>query len=404
MRVSLLNQPNGPDRLGNVLIRLMDELPQWTSFAAAVAFVKSSGVRHLTPSLRSLVERHTNIRLIVGIDHRGSSQEGLQSLMQAVSPTGSVWVFHNANPSTYHPKVFLFEKQGRAALVVGSGNLSEGGLFSNYEVGLLVELATTQPEEAALLHQVNDMLNALLADGRVVQRLDEALLERLVTLRMIVAEGAAQDDDEERQRREAPVASPDSPFHRVAVRPAPRVAQEATDRSRRQPFEPQAAPVPQGERHPVEPAERRNDALVAEVPAGGSRWNQVNFDIGTFEGYFGATVGVSQTFTFRHVNAGGTLANPEMRPTVSVRSRNFRFELGAAAGLEYPANGRPVVVFLRRGPREFLYRLVMPGHRDHPPLDRFLREHWTGREDRMRRIVVSSDVLRQAWPAAPFAR
>lgn len=242
MRVSVLNQPGGQDRLGDALIRLLNEQPHWVSLTAAVAFVKQSGARHLAAPLQGIVTQGTNVRLIVGVDHRGSSREGLQTLLQSVIPTGQVWVFHNENPSTYHPKVFLFEKPDRATLIVGSGNLSEGGLFTNYEVGLLVDLDMGQLVDSTLVEQVKQNLELLLADNRVASRLDDALLQQLADLRMIVTESEARDDDEESNRQEAPVPQRNSPFRRVAVRQAPNV-QGA--QPQRQPTGPLASPLPQ---------------------------------------------------------------------------------------------------------------------------------------------------------------
>ena len=67
----------------------------------------------------------------MGIDHGGSSAEGLRDLLDAVSPSGRVIVFHNRLPFTFHPKVHLFQSPAAADFTIGSGNLTEGGLFTN---------------------------------------------------------------------------------------------------------------------------------------------------------------------------------------------------------------------------------------------------------------------------------
>jgi HKD family nuclease len=270
--------------LGDALIRLLEEQPHWANLTVAVAFVKFSGVKHLIRPLRALVAHATIIRFIVGVDHRGSSREGLQSLLEAVTPTGDVWVFHNENPSTYHPKVFLFEKLGRAALVLGSGNLSEGGLYTNYEMGLLIDLDTEQPQDAALLEQIRQNLDALLADQRVAVHLDNALLEQLATLRMIVTEGEARDDEEERERRGPPAPPKGTPFRRVVVQRAPRANGQPLRRPRRQQARPAVAPVPQRaliwQKQNLQRADAQLPSGRATNPTGNLRLSRANWRVG----------------------------------------------------------------------------------------------------------------------------
>ena len=90
----------------------------------------------------------------------------------------------------------------------------------------------------------------------------------------------------------------------------------------------------EGEREIVEvvPA---NPVLVAEIP-GGDRWKQANFDQHTFETFFEAKLGTRRWVCFQHVNAAGIEVLEPLRPSIIVPSVNFRFELGAGAGLPYP--------------------------------------------------------------------
>jgi len=73
------------------------------------------------------------VNITIGIDAGGTSVEGLVNLMDALENRGNIWIFRNANSSTFHPKIYLFRNEELADLVIGSGNLTEGGLFTNYE-------------------------------------------------------------------------------------------------------------------------------------------------------------------------------------------------------------------------------------------------------------------------------
>ncbi len=92
------------------------------------------------------------------------------------------------------------------------------------------------------------------------------------------------------------------------------------------------------------------------------------------------------------------------RPPVAVKSQNYRFELAAASGREYPDAGRPIAVFVRMVGRTFFYRLLMPEDADYELVDAILTR-WAGpeqRADRMRRERRTVGELRREWPNAPF--
>lgn len=102
-------------------------------FRAAIAFVKLSGVRHLGTALAEF-SRRAAVKISAGIDHGGTSMEGLRALLNALDGRGEIWVYHNETNSTFHPKVYFFKGENKADLLIGSGNLTEGGLFTNYDV------------------------------------------------------------------------------------------------------------------------------------------------------------------------------------------------------------------------------------------------------------------------------
>ena len=143
----------------------------------------------------------------------------------------------------------------------------------------------------------------------------------------------------------------------------------------------------------------QNNSLVlfAEIPRSGNRWNQANFDVTTFESFFGATAGDnSQRILLRNVESARILGDIEVRPSVSVRSQNYRFELEAAAGLLYPTTGRPIGVFIRLSTRMFIYKIFMPDMGiKYEEIADWMNTNWSGRSDRMKRIVVEAHEVSQ---------
>ena len=130
----------GQDRLFEFLKKHLADR-QWIEFRAAVAFVKRSGTQRICDDLRHFSKR-AKVKLTVGTALNTSS-EGLSDLLQYTRP-GQVFVYGAAN-CTFHPKVYLFKSDHQADVIVGSGNLTGGGIFDNFEAFLSVSLDLNSP-------------------------------------------------------------------------------------------------------------------------------------------------------------------------------------------------------------------------------------------------------------------
>ena len=156
-RWEFIGQPNAGD-LGT---RLTDALADshWTRLDAAVAFVKMSGVVHLAPWLYDFANRG-QVRITAGIDQQGTSLEGLQNLWLVLGGSASeLFVLKNpgGSPSpTFHPKLWLFRSETDALLLCGSGNLTGGGLFTNYEAGVALSMALDDPALGVMVNVLDE--------------------------------------------------------------------------------------------------------------------------------------------------------------------------------------------------------------------------------------------------------
>ena len=218
----LLSQPHG-DRLGDLLIRRLQD-PQWTTFQSAVAFVKRSGVIHIADSLQAFAQRG-HVRMVVGVSMGGTSVEGLESLLECLDGRGEVWVFHNENGPTFHPKMYVFSNDRNAEVIIGSGNLTQGGLFDNYEASVALALNLADPDDRALLASVEAVLDAYTdhVPGMAVA-LSHETLERLRTAGYVVPEAQMRRPTRrpETAIQEYGVPTPgDQLFRHVAVPPPP---------------------------------------------------------------------------------------------------------------------------------------------------------------------------------------
>lgn len=228
--MKIISQPADQNRLGDFLNRNL--AAPWTSFRAAVAFAKRSGVQHIEQSLTEFSARG-DVQIIIGIDHRGTSFEGLQDLLAAVLPAGRVVVFHNPGSLTFHPKLFLFKSDIAAELLIGSGNLTAGGLYNNYEVGASYSLDLGQADDAEVLGSVEHLLDMWSdEESGTVSVLDTDLLDRLLVQGLTLGEEAIEWAAQARDGDGHGFVADDNPLPFVARREpgAPRRPRAARDR------------------------------------------------------------------------------------------------------------------------------------------------------------------------------
>src|SRR5580658_2106814 len=123
MNVRHLAQPD--HYFGRILLSLLQQNPAPRQVILVSAFTGLQTVMRFKHVLLGLAETGALARIVVGVDMGGTSREVLQELAswQGVE----VFVYRNRRPGhTFHPKLTLVEWKTKAALFVGSNNLTEG--------------------------------------------------------------------------------------------------------------------------------------------------------------------------------------------------------------------------------------------------------------------------------------
>ena|GEM_PF-5815748 len=129
----------GANALGEILKRklLLREKRSrarfFDNFYVVAAYVRSSGVRSISPALGLFRKRRGKVFAAVGVDNGNTSVEGLKLLNRNVDV---LYIFNDDDPfQSFHPKLYVLEKTGKVAfVVVGSSNLTGGGMYTNYEL------------------------------------------------------------------------------------------------------------------------------------------------------------------------------------------------------------------------------------------------------------------------------
>lgn len=177
MQSELLFQPFADDEALVERIRTLltnDEIEQVTII---VAWVRPSGLRLINAELTTFRARGGRAEIIVGIDEGGASVEGLQMAMDVFD---SVEVLYDPTGGIFHPKIYVARGPAAAFLIVGSNNLTRGGLHFNYEAAHVTTLDLGLAPDAASLGAINDYVARLRADATCLCLTPE-LLAQLVS-------------------------------------------------------------------------------------------------------------------------------------------------------------------------------------------------------------------------------
>ena len=186
--MTLLSQPfNG--QLGNRIIEMLDS-GRYQTFNMIVAFAKNSGVLRLQEAITNFRKNGGEVHAYVGVDLGGTSYEALTNLMHC---TDSLYVVHSAFGQTFHPKIYNFVSKEDVVIIVGSHNLTAGGLWTNFESSLAIRSELSGEIGGGTQSQMEELLNTLRSLGdSVIQLETQSQIESLLEFGYVQKEIAQQ--------------------------------------------------------------------------------------------------------------------------------------------------------------------------------------------------------------------
>jgi len=187
MNIRYIAQPD--EQLGRIVVGLLEREPNAQRVVLISAFVGLQTALRFRDVLCELRDGGASIRVVLGIDLWGTSQEVLREVLSW--GVDSVVVKHGVPGHTFHPKIYLFEWADHAAIIIGSNNITEGGFFRNYEGCVLVgyDLPADRVAYDAAQRELRRFLEP---DGPVVYALTAEFLDRLVVRGDVPTEAEAR--------------------------------------------------------------------------------------------------------------------------------------------------------------------------------------------------------------------
>lgn len=135
-KIQILSNINYP--VGEVI---KSELLESTKVSIAVAFLRKSGIEQISKALDyALTKNSAQVEIIVGLDFKTTDYKALLALEKMKSEYSSFNYYcfgdkkDNFNELIFHPKIYLFSNKTKYTSIIGSSNLTGGGLSSNFEV------------------------------------------------------------------------------------------------------------------------------------------------------------------------------------------------------------------------------------------------------------------------------
>ncbi|MEF9385909.1 phospholipase D-like domain-containing protein [Ralstonia solanacearum species complex bacterium KE056] len=117
-----------------VIVKLMKHC---TRLECLVAFAKASAHESMVKNLRTALARGLQARIAVGLSFHLTEPQLLRTLWK-LSQDHSLELFLSKSKQTFHPKIYSFWAEEHSTVIVGSANLTRGGLSLNHEASALI--------------------------------------------------------------------------------------------------------------------------------------------------------------------------------------------------------------------------------------------------------------------------
>lgn len=192
------------------------------------AFANYQGLIRLLPHIKKSINEGGKFHFIIGVDHQGTSTEVLREILSL--EVDARLVKNRRVGHTFHPKIYLFEAANNATICLGSSNLTEGGIYRNYEANILISYKLNGPDDI-LYRQHKDALSPFLnpAGTKAIQ-LTENVIKALESREDIISE-TQKRELVRKFRRARPTVSPSkSPFGGEEVPPPPPLPEQFVKR------------------------------------------------------------------------------------------------------------------------------------------------------------------------------
>lgn len=109
----------------------------------AVAFVSRHGLSLIDSSMKYILDTKANLEFLIGLDMRTTEPEALKYIHNLSKQYNNITLYCYASleqSSIYHPKLYILKGAKTITSIIGSSNLTAGGLKNNIEVNMVITI------------------------------------------------------------------------------------------------------------------------------------------------------------------------------------------------------------------------------------------------------------------------
>jgi HKD family nuclease len=339
VKIAVLNQFAGQNTTADEIQRLLLQAP-FERLRLLMAFCRGPGIGLLSRELAEFLERGGRAEAIIGLDMNGTSPEALEAL---IDMGVVVHLFGVKGDRTFHPKVCIFDdgRGQRYSALIGSANWTPGGLDSNFETGMRIDLRTTSAADRAVARELEELWSTY---RRPAPPMGPGHLKRAT--RRLVRRLAEQLPDERRP----------APDQRTT-----RIAQEmfgSLSAPRRLMYRPRRSRSRREQRPSVSGAQLPVTLYLHVTGPETGQGREIQVPLESLEDFFGVSRDDVYYMTFKHAD-GSEEAN---RPLAFYDNSTFR--ISSSKFREVTTAQRPMIVRLDRvGPDTFQVAIIRNGQR-----------------------------------------
>lgn len=136
-----------------------------------VAFAKHSGLKLIIENLTSSLQDGLKARFVISLDFYLTDPAVLRKFLELGKKHDSK-LYLSESESTFHPKIYALTYSSGCAMMVGSANLTSGGLLNNYEASAVINDPTGN-----LAREVSNHIDELIENGELVEATTQRINE-----------------------------------------------------------------------------------------------------------------------------------------------------------------------------------------------------------------------------------
>ena len=150
----------------------------------ATAFLKISGLNLLLPAIKKHIKANKPIQIIAGQNFGLTEPQALRTLHDLFISKPNAQLFLDkaiSNEQVFHPKLFIFKNGSSGTVLSGSANITKGGLISNNEVSVSIDVTTVDKEWKELnsyFKKITSRSNSEIVNLMVIGRYTQFYLEQ----------------------------------------------------------------------------------------------------------------------------------------------------------------------------------------------------------------------------------